>query len=467
MRTFADIVQTMIDYINTKFTDIATFSGSVIRDVVIEAPSNEIALLYKENENTKLLRSLDNASDIPTVDLIQIGNNYGLELLPGTKARGTITFRVLNLSTTESDITIPAGTQVQTAHTTDFAAVVFQTLEDVTFYAASAPSYFNSDTGFYEVTTIIECTDIGKAGNVSTGVINILSTTINRIHSVYNSNTTAGGTEIETNEDFAERILEKLKGNNIGTKSGIKTIAESFSSAIVSVEIVGPNDEEMTRNEYGGSVDVVIQGEYLETATQTEVYETGDTEIILETQPVKSILSVTGYVDGDEYTFSAETDYSFIIDDWSLQNGSILAQSKILWIGTTPDDGSDVTIIYTYNKLVVDLQAEYDDDSNHIIASDILVRTAVEIPTDISLQITVYSGVDKTTVSANCVSALSSFASNLLLGESLNMSDIVGIVENISGVNKVVIPLRSPTTDIEVSKYEYIRLKESPTVEIL
>jgi len=138
-----------------------------------------------------------------------------------------------------------------------------------------------------------------------------------------------------------------------------------------------------------------------------------------------------------------------------------------LWIGTTPDPGSDVTITYTYNKLVVDLQAEYDDDSNHIIASDILVRSAVEIFTDISLQITVYSGVDKTTVSANCVSALSSFVSNLLLGESLNMSDIVGIVENISGVNKVVIPLISPTTDIEVSKYEYIRLNESPTVEIL
>jgi hypothetical protein len=48
----------------------------------------------------------------------------------------------------------------------------------------------------------------------------------------------------------------------------------------------------------------------------------------------------------------------------------------LLLLDLNPDNNTVVTITYTYDSLIATLQALLDDNSNHIVASDILVLEA-------------------------------------------------------------------------------------------
>ena len=458
-RTFSEIVQDMISFITTQIPGVSTLSGTVVRNAVIDAPANEMSLIYEEIDNTKKLRSLRYADEISVEDLNSIGANYSLTRLPGSFSSGIITFRVLNFTTSESDIVIPSGTLVQTESTIDLSAIIFQTTTTVTLLSASAGSYFNTDTGFYEISVPIQCLSEGMIGNVAPGSISILTTPIERIYSVFNSYSTVGGNDIETNTDFANRILERLRGNNVGTKAGLKSLAQNFSTAVVDVSVVGPNDVEMIRNEYGGSVDVYILGDTLSTITETRVYTGTISDFILFNQPIVDVLSVSGTYLGGSYVFDRDVDYSVVIDSNSLLWGSVEAESKVVWLGVkVPDIGTSFQIEYTYNKLISDLQNEYNLDEKNILGSDILVRKAVEKLVNISAQITLLSGFNSSDVITNCVAAVSTFVNSLRLGQRLNQSDIIGTIESVSGVDSVNISTLVPTSDISAQKLEYIRI---------
>jgi len=573
--TFSQILSNMLSFLQASRPDIATQTGSVVNDVVCSTVANELspengttdtgvypAIQYVQNVQAFVA----NAATISMADLDAIGNNYGMTRLPGTQATGIVTFRIRNYTTSSPIVSVPSGTTVSTLSTSASPAVSFATTATVTFIPSLAPSYFNPVTGFYEQSTTIIAQTIGTVGNVSVNTITSLVGPGIGIDAVTNTAITSGGTNVESNVQFAGRIQIKLEGNNVGTPNGIKSLVETNPNVIQAL-VVGPNDPNPpSRNQYGGSVNVYIRGQIPVTVTETFTYSTtGSQQYILLNQPALSVGSVTGIVGGNPYTFVPNTDYTFVLNPNSLLGGSIEAASYITfavktlfnittvglgfivttvtdsthliisstsgmhtgdtiiqgtfpttittitdgthlvvdntlgWVGggavatdssvnqlsvstTTgmnvndsinqstnntlissiidsntvavasvagfvvgpasfggfiPDNNTVVTITYTYDSLIPILQALLDNNSNHIVGSDILVVEATEALINFTAGILVVPGYVPTTVVTNVQTALSTYINSLGLGANVVLSELVSIAQNVPGVSEV------------------------------
>lgn len=334
--TFSQVLANMLAFLQANRPDINTNTGTVVNDVVCSTVANEFspesgtsdtgvypAILYTQELQAF---ATDAALLIPS-DLDQIAANYGMTRLPGTAATGTITFRIRNYTTSSPIVNVPAGTTVSTLSTTSTPAVSFVTTAGVTFTSSLAPSYFNPISGFYEQSTTIICQTIGTVGNVGVNTITSLVSSVPGIDSVTNSTASTGGTNVESNTAFAARIQIKLEGNNVGTQDGIISLMDTNPSVIEAV-VVGPNDPAMTRNQFGGSVDVYIEGQILSTVVDTPQYSaTGDQTFVLSHQPATSVSSITGIVNGSPYTFVPNIDYAFVENPNALFAGSVEAAS--------------------------------------------------------------------------------------------------------------------------------------------
>ena len=99
IRDLTTIINDAIAFIQGKRPNIATFVGTVTRDVVIESPAQEFNNVYTELARTQKLQSVDFPDDQTEEELDALASNYGLQRLGGKQATGTITFQVRNFST--------------------------------------------------------------------------------------------------------------------------------------------------------------------------------------------------------------------------------------------------------------------------------------------------------------------------------------------------------------------------------
>ena len=143
IRTKTQIIADAITFIATAIPNIATYVGTVVRDLVIESPAEEFNNVYTEIAHTQELQSLQYAADQTTDELDAFGANYGLTRLGGTAATGTVTFQIANYSTTSLPVPIPTGTVVATLSSSTTPQVTFITTQSLLFDPSLAPSYFN------------------------------------------------------------------------------------------------------------------------------------------------------------------------------------------------------------------------------------------------------------------------------------------------------------------------------------
>lgn len=469
IRSLSQIVQSAIDFITGRRPSIATFTGSVTRDVVIEAPAQEFDKVYQELSHTQKIQSVQYASDMSTDELDALATNYGLTRLQGKQASGTITFRIRNFSTSSSNITVPIGTVVATTGTTNIAQASFVTTQAASFIAAQAPSYFNPSTGLYEQVVTIAAQQVGSVNNVAAQTINNLISAVLGIDTVTNTVATTGGEDIESNVDFASRIQIKLSGNNVGTSSGIESLMRENAN-VEDVAIVTPNDTEMLRSQFGGEVDIYIIGEVLTTTSESRLYTaSGSQSFVLQHQPARTVASITGLVSGSPYTFIQGTDYNFTEDVNILISGSSRSQNKVDFNigGTNPDNATNIIITYTYNSLVETLQLSLDNDENHIVTADILVKEATKVDISITADVTIFSGFIAGDVVAAIQTAVTNSINVLGLNDDIDRSDVIGFIEDVDGVDQVNVstlilekdgvPIPSTQQRLEIFKTEYPR----------
>lgn len=479
IRTVDQIVQDCISFIQSRQPNISTQVGSVVGDVVISGPAQEFENTYVELNRISQIQSLSNPDIMSIAEMDLFGNNFEMTRNPGTAAQTTETFRVVNLQTIEPNITIPVGTIVTTQQTTNTPSVGFITTTAGTFISSQASSYFNPLTGFYELTLPVIATTLGVAGNAPAGAIRVLSSNVARIFSVTNTVAATGGTDLESNEAYALRIQTKLAGNNLGTVNGLKSLALSNNS-VLDVSVVGPNDSEMLRNEFGGSVDIYVLGAVSTPSIDTVIFDNLNSfTFILQQQPATATsgsIVVSGSVNGVVHIFTEAVDYILVADPTTLVNGSVQVQNgiKFLTTGTLPDNLTQVTISYTYNQLIATLQNIFNTDSQHIVASDILVKEAQVATIGITASIGVIPGFDTTDTLNAAQTALTIFLVTNKLGATFSQSQIVSTIEDTPGVNEVdlttlvitknTVPIT--TQVITVDKTEYLQVSTLNLVPI-
>lgn len=126
-----------------------------------------------------------------------------------------------------SAVGIPEGTRATNGNGVDF-----ETTE-----------YAEIPAGSKFVDVLAQCTEEGIVGNdFLPGQINDLVETLSYISSVENITTTAGGTDLETDESLAERVFLAPSSYSVaGPEDGYIYFARTYNTGIGSVKIESPN----------------------------------------------------------------------------------------------------------------------------------------------------------------------------------------------------------------------------------
>jgi len=92
---------------------------------------------------------------------------------------------------------------------------------------------------------------------------------------------------------------------------------------------------------------------------------------------------------------------------------------------------------------VLQVQTFLNDDSRKILGSDVLVKEAVISPVNITMTVKLLPGFSNTRsiVQGRIEAVVTQLISLLNIGESLDQSDIVDVVTDLAGVDRVNLPI--------------------------
>ena len=414
---------------------------------------NEILLMLSD---TDYLTNVANAygiliADVETI-IKEVIDEYALNV--GTSreqpiyATGVVQYgRKTVLTPAEGDFIVYPGSIVETA-----AGIRYITTVQTTMYVDNASSYWNADLMLYVIDVPVIAEGVGSTGNTEAfGVIN-MSTAVAGFDTVTNKDAITGGYDEETNENLINRVKLSYLGNNRGSRYGIEKLIYD-NTDITDLYVVMPGNAYSIRDEgTGGSIDVYIIDEKLESILETfNPPIPGDPYQILTKRPVSSVNSVS------------EGTWAFEKDTLTINRGSIKSNDRIAF---TVLPINPYTVSYLYNTNIELVQNLINKDENKVLGADILIKEATRIYIDISFVLNVLPGYSKAVVIANITQILNSNIQTLSLNTPLQQSDIVEWVYGVSGVDQIILPFTkfnrtsesTVVNTITVAPYEYIRL---------
>ena len=155
-----------------------------------------------------------------------IGELYGNSRLEAEHASTTIAFTISEMQ--NSGVIIPAGTRV--------------TPDGLIFFATDADLIFEAETETLTKSISATATEAGKSYNgFAPGQINALVDTNPYIMSVTNTTVSEGGTDIETDDEYRERLqLSPFSFSVAGPANSYRAIALSVSNQIADAQAYSP-----------------------------------------------------------------------------------------------------------------------------------------------------------------------------------------------------------------------------------
>lgn len=372
-----------------------------------------------------------------------------------TRKAATKATLILRFMTPSSfNASIPVGTA---ARTQGLNSIEYKTTVNI----LNQPVTLDTVTGLYYIDVAAEATLAETASRVPLNRVTSLTPPLTGFSAVTNVSSSSGGTDTESDSDLLDRYMLAKKSLQLDTIGGLTTLALD-QTGVTDALVVDNSDPLMTRG-VGSQVDIWIMGDNDTSAQDTITYnsEMMNNEIIIAKQPVQAITFVS--VAGNPYTENIH--FTFVKDNSGYANSSKGNDKIVFTAGNEPLDGQSVIIQYTYNKLITDVQSVLAEAENKIPNSDILVREAYEVLVDMSIHLTVYTNYSVTDVNASVTTNLTNTYNAKKLANSVYQSDLVNVIENTDGVNRVDLPFALMartgsvgTSDIITAKNEYARL---------
>lgn len=156
--------------------------------------------------------------------LDNLGANRGVTRLPAYPAKTTVRFTLSAVM--ESAVTIPQGTRVSNG--------------DVLYFETDEVAEVAIGNTYVDIPCTCQ-TDGEEGNNLIAGIVNTLVDPVPYVADVQNIETTSGGSDIESDEDFAERIYLAPSGYSVaGPRDAYIYHTRSYSSAIGDVEVSSP-----------------------------------------------------------------------------------------------------------------------------------------------------------------------------------------------------------------------------------
>ena len=439
--TAEQVKNNLVNQVLQNFPTADVETGSVLRDVMIDPQSIQIAALSEELDYISYLNTfVQNADKISEADLDEIGANYGVVRSDGNTATGSITFQALTLPTENIQIGADdgsGGVSVKTLLTEGGNSYEFTTTETVYL---KTDATWNTEHNCYEVTAPIKANTAGSEYNLGIGTIKVLVDGISNITSVYNYTPTAGGTDRQSNVEYAQSIQDTILGSSKNIESGIDAILKSIDG-VSEVKTLHPNSsEEPTQAGYAVSY---IKGSQ-ESITADEItYLVTAQEYDLSKKPVTRIISVNAIVNGVSKTLQQGIDYNLVIDKDTLYSHTMYSSDRIIFLKTatgTPDPNTIVIVNFAYNKLIETCQNTLKDKmQDYLILGNLLAAQATPAIIDFSTNIRLKYNYNTEVVKNEILTGISNYITSLPLGGDITSGDlynyiITAFAEYISGV---------------------------------
>lgn len=430
-----------------------------IPDLIINPMAAVLELQNERIRSVQQLLSLANDGSFTSEDIDTFVRNEGIVRLPGGRSRVVLTFFRATPPTVDLVVraNFPVGTLVDEATGT---SVVFSTLADTTMFASLAASYFNPITQRYELPVTAIALASGENTNVAPHRVVRPLRPLVAFDGVTNPEPATGGRGEETDDELISRYFISLAGTTPTTPRGItKILRDLFPEVVDSLVVYGNNPLNLRSGTDSGAVDVYTIGDVLVSRTESVTF-TGVGQVLpLQFQPVSSIASVTGYVQGVDYVLSLDT---------SPYGGSTRGKDGVYWLPTAspPAIGSSISVIYTYNTLQTTLQAAFNAEEYTAAGRDVLFKRATEVRVAITAQLRVASGFTAATIQSLVNDAILSELNGYLLGEDVEVSDIQAIARSFTSVDNFIITQCSKVggtgvADIPIAVNEYARIVQS------
>lgn len=310
--------------------------------------------------------------------------------------------------------------------------VIFVTTESKTLPTLTASSFFNLNTNRYELEVTAQAVVPGTIGEVGPNRINRPLRPLVGFDSVTNRNRSSTVIDREVNNALIERYKIAIRGTQISTRSGKELFVKANFSDAGDVLVVNSGNEFITRSgENGNAVDIFISGSQGIVRIENQDYVNVNQLIILDNQPVLSIINVSGFI--------LDTDYEFVKDTSGVSN-SVRSQDGIKFIigGSLPTVGSTINVEYEQNILIGNIQSSFTDPDNDVGGQDILVRSGDQVNITISGQLIVQTGFSFTIIATAVRNSIINFINSLGLGDDVEESDLQKEIRSVSGVDNFI-----------------------------
>jgi uncharacterized phage protein gp47/JayE len=427
-KTFDTIISEMVARVSSILGQQDTRVGTVLREGFLAPVASQLEEAFSRTDAVELNQSISSAESITEEALERVAANFGLARFPGSPASGFVRFSRFNVPV--APIPIPSGTVVSTSDIGDFLG--FKTISAATLSNISPQ---DPVTGAFFVDVAVVATASGSDGNVEADTIRFHS--VPGVDEVTNINPLSGGKNQQTNSELAELIAARAQGN-LGTRGGYEGLVRSNFS-VDDMEIITPTDPEAARAQFSGELDItVLSGSAIQSQETTSHTTTVFNPAFL---PLTSVNEITGIEDvTDNVKVLVEgPDYDIIFDTFSPLSRSFQEKSRVNLHVTSfvVKPGSIFTIKYGNSELVRIIQSFIADAQNEILGADVLVKLAISVPVNISADIRIIPGFDPATVQTDTEDAVNEFFNSKLLGDDVQVSDVVTVMGSTPGVDSV------------------------------
>lgn len=344
LKTLNEVVQSIINNIHDKLSDVDTKEGTFLRDVFIDPIADEIVGL---NFDMKMLEYSQSILTATGEDLDRLASNYNVTRKSARSSSGRIRFYIKNPNV---DFVISGNTTIATQATYAEEAKQFITNNTKSIYyihdrnnppVSLNSEYINetydiifldsltlSSNGYYYYDIEATSASAGAIYNVGANtIVNKIDTLDNNILSFTNPIAFTGGTDEESDMSLAFRIKLALQGANIGTKYGYLSYVLKQDS-VEDAKVVAAGDKDMIRDlnnegiHDGGKVDIYIKGQELVDNSLTITLNNNNTyfedgniytnlDIEDDNKPINSIKSITYTIDDVIYNYTNIKNYEY------------------------------------------------------------------------------------------------------------------------------------------------------------
>ena len=192
-KSFNNIVLDILEYLRLTQPSLDTKPNSVARDLMVDGQALQVANLY---DALREVASSQTIANITGQDLTNYASNFGISRRSGTKSIGTV---VCTFRTVSSDVSIPAGSVVQTRNGIPFVTVSSTTiLTSQSNSLRATASRLRNDldtvgiTDEFAIELSVEAQSSGSIGNISK--YSIVSHNISGVNAVTNLVSFTNGT---------------------------------------------------------------------------------------------------------------------------------------------------------------------------------------------------------------------------------------------------------------------------------